>query len=71
METCQLSGCEGKFFKQNGFFKLGKWFCKEECGEKDPEIKDVAELYEKGIEFSNNNTDRVDEEESDDVEVDL
>jgi len=69
MEECQLEGCTGKFFKSNGFFKLGKWFCKEQCGEKDPDIKDVAELYEKGIEFDNHN--KINESDESDVEIDL
>jgi len=67
MTPCQLKGCSGKFFKTGAFFKLGKWFCEEKCADKDPEIKDVADLYEKGIEFKNDN----DAELSDDVEVDL
>jgi hypothetical protein len=51
---CQLKTCENKFLKVKGSFVHGKWFCSESCSEKDPETKEMKELYEKGIEFENN-----------------
>lgn len=50
-----LDTCNEKFIKAKGLFIHGKWFCKEECSENDPETKEIKDLYEKGIEFENNN----------------
>jgi hypothetical protein len=44
-----------------GVFIHGKWFCSEHCGDKDPDIKQMKDLYSNGIEFKNNN----DNEDSD------
>ncbi len=51
-------------------FLHGKWFCSEECSDKDPETKQLKELYQKGIEFNN---DKIDEEDygAEDGEIDL
>ena len=36
--------CEAKFTKSDGVFLLGKWFCKDECANKDSEIKRLLEM---------------------------
>ena len=56
--------------KVQGQFVHGKWFCSETCANKDPETIQMNELYEKGIDFQN---DQVNEEDySDhDEEIDL
>jgi len=52
--------------KAAGLFVHGKWFCTEECSDKDPETAQLKEFYEKGIEFENK-----EEEDEEDVEIDL
>ena len=61
---CTLQGCDKKFAKVNGRFVHGKWFCNMECADKDPETKEIKDLYENGIDFTNPG----ENEEDDDVE---
>lgn len=57
--------------KVAGCFVHGKWFCAEECSNKDPETIQMNELYDKGIEFDNNENNEEGSENDDDVEIDL
>jgi len=56
--------------KVAGLFVHGKWFCTEECSEKDPDTKSMKDLYENGIEFSNA-VEGEEEEEEEDGEIEL
>jgi hypothetical protein len=49
-------------------FVHGKWFCSEECGDKDPEAQQIRELYERGVDFENNDNE---EQYADDEDIDL
>jgi hypothetical protein len=67
-----LQDCSEKFIKAKGLFVHGKWFCKEECSEKDPETQEIKNLYDKGIEFANDkNEDDLYDEDEEEVEIEL
>ena len=54
--------------KMQGAFVHGKWFCCDDCGNKDPETQKLKEMFEKGIEFNN---DEGEPDEDEEVEIDL
>ena len=41
-----MKGKPQKFLKTNGAFKLGKWFCSEECGDRDDDVKALIKMEE-------------------------
>ena len=41
--TCQLEGCDKSFLKAQGEYIHLKWFCNDECAEKDPETKSIID----------------------------
>ena len=42
-----FSECGKTFLKANGLNLHGKWFCADECAEKDPETKKMIEMLAK------------------------
>lgn len=49
----------------------GKWFCSEDCSDKDPETKQLKDLYENGITFDNPPDNEEFDENEEDGEIDL
>ena len=41
-----MKGKAQKFLKTNGEFRLGKWFCSEECGNRDDDVKELLKMEE-------------------------
>jgi hypothetical protein len=49
--SCQLrtkskETCKKKFTKNQGLFGSGKWFCSEECGDNDEDLKMVEKMHQ-------------------------
>ena len=60
-----MNGKAQKFLKTNGIFRLGKWFCSDECSERDDDVKHIVKMEEeKGAALAAGDL-------SDDVEIDL
>lgn len=54
-----------KFLKTNGHFRLGKWFCSDECSERDDDVKHIVKMEEeKGAALAAGDL-------SDEIEIDL
>ena len=41
------------FLKSAGEYIHGKWFCNDDCAEKDPQTMDMIKMLAKGIDFDN------------------
>ena len=49
-----MRGKAQKFLKTQGAFRLGKWFCSDECGDRDDEVKELLKMEEeKGAALAN------------------
>jgi hypothetical protein len=46
--TCMNKLCGKSLLKSNGLNLHGKWFCKDECAESDPETKGIIDMLAKG-----------------------
>ena len=46
--TCQNKECGKTGLKSAGLNLHGKWFCSDECAEKDPETKGIIDMLAKG-----------------------
>eukprot|EP00347_Sterkiella_histriomuscorum_P018524 403345183 len=69
---CQFPECSNRFVKVVGTLVHGKWFCSQKCANLDPDTKQMQELYEKGIEFNNDqNADEDEENYANDEDIDL
>jgi ubiquitin C-terminal hydrolase len=40
--------CGKTFLKSNGLNCHGKWFCNDDCAEKDPDTKKIIDMLAKG-----------------------
>jgi hypothetical protein len=66
-----LEECTNRFLKSGGSLVHGRWFCSLPCSDKDPDVIEMKELYEKGINFANDQVEEDEEEYCNDEDIDL
>ena len=61
----KMNGKPQKFLKTNGHFRMGKWFCSDECSDRDDDVKYIIKAEEdKGAALAAGDL-------SDEIEIDL
>jgi hypothetical protein len=45
--ACAFPGCTNRFKKVNGILAHGRWFCCENCADKDPKTQKMKEIEAK------------------------